>query len=33
MAFPASGQEFVHEFADYIQFRGQRFLNQVNAAQ
>ena len=24
-------QEFVREFADYIQFRGQRFLNQANA--
>jgi hypothetical protein len=24
-------QEFVREFADYIQFRGQRFLSQANA--
>ena len=26
-------QDFVREFGDYIQFRGQRFLNQANAIQ
>jgi hypothetical protein len=26
-------QEFVREFGDYLQFRGQRFLNQANASQ
>jgi hypothetical protein len=26
-------QEFAREFGDHLQFRGQRFLNQANAAQ
>ena len=26
-------QEFVREFGDYLQFRGQRFLNRANASQ